>query len=346
MKQRKGIALAGAALATVAVVAVAAATTHNRADDQSAAIEAKSGYCVQMPDAIGLYVGNPVTQMGYQVGKVTNIDHGDTSVRVTFDLDGGRQFPADVQAVTRSKSLLADRSLELVGNYSAGATLEPSACIPEDRAHTPKNISEIAGSAADFIEQLTANGNGTVAHTISGLDQALSGVDGPARSMLEHAAAAAASPDQVTADIGSAIVNMAPLTEQSLQDWDRIQSIFDQMPTIAAAGIDLFPKVAGFDRGVGGLVAVIYDIQRTHGDQIWPTMNGPVADLIRLAATRAPDLAALYETVPSMAAALRYQEQARGGLSLPYRAPEVNIDLAGTPVSTNLLSLIIERAGQ
>lgn len=78
-------------------------------------------YCAIMPDSVGLYVGNPVTQMGFQIGEVTSIVPSPTSVRVDF-LVGDRSLPSDVKAVIRSTSILADRSLELVGNYGAAPT--------------------------------------------------------------------------------------------------------------------------------------------------------------------------------------------------------------------------------
>ncbi|MFI9411384.1 MlaD family protein [Nocardia gamkensis] len=354
---KKSIAVTLAVAATT-VIATATIVRHSGTADAEGAEPADGGegYCVDMPDAIGLYPGNPVTQMGFRVGAVSAVQQRGDHVRIEFELDGGRRYPADVQVVTRSKSLLADRSLELVGNYTAGPSLRPGDCVPRERAHTPKSISEIAGSAADFIDALSAAGDDSVQGSIAGLNTALDGTSAAMNSMLSHAAAAASSPDQVTADIGAAIMNMAPLTQDALRDWDRISSILDRMPQIAAQGTELFGYVARFDRGIGWLVAVIYDIQRRYGDQLWPLMHGPVADVISLAATRAPDLAQLYGSIPAVVTAVNYQQQSGGGISLPYRPPSVPIDpavcdLLGphcvqnefAPGTVNLLSLIVRR---
>jgi ABC-type transporter Mla subunit MlaD len=265
-------------------------------------------------------------------------------VRITFELDGGRSFPADVQAVTRSKSLLADRSLELVGNYAGGPTLAPGTCVKLDRTHTPKSISEITGSASDFIDALSVTDEDTVESAISGLDKALDGTGTNANSMMRQAAAAARNPEQVTADIGSSIMNMAPLTEDALAHWGEITSILNQMPSVARLGTTLFGDVARFDRGVGWLVATIYDIQRNYGDDLWPLMQGPVADVIHLAATRAPDLQQLYATVPSIASAMKQQE-ASGGLAVPYQAPTVSVRGERVP-ATSVLDMILQAAGR
>jgi ABC-type transporter Mla subunit MlaD len=116
MKNRKKtIVIATVVTVTAVIVGTASAVVASYVSPQSSA-----GYCADMPDSVGLYPGNPVTQMGYQVGLVKQVRPAGDHVEVTFSLDSGRRYPADVKAVTRSKSLLADRSLELVGNYDSG----------------------------------------------------------------------------------------------------------------------------------------------------------------------------------------------------------------------------------
>jgi phospholipid/cholesterol/gamma-HCH transport system substrate-binding protein len=348
-----------AAIGAVVVVAIGATLglgISRAADRTGGAGTGGDGFCAEMTDAIGLYVGNPVTQMGMPVGEVTGVRSAGDHVQVTFDLRSGRDYPADVQAVTRSKSLLADRTLELVGNYSGGPTLRSGECIAGSRTHTPKSISEITGSASDFIENLTKSGTDDVGGTINGLDKALAGTAPDAENMFRHAAAASKNPDQFIADIGASIANMAPLTDNALRQWPQIMSILNQMPDVASLGTELFASVSKFDRGVGWTVATIYDIQRNYGSILWPLMHGPVTDLITLAAARAPDLQKLYGMVPSIATALRQQENAAGGLSVPYKAPGVSVSAAqcralgaacsaeGRTGSVNLLNLILQKA--
>src|ERR1700721_2384269 len=69
-------------------------------------------FCAIMSDSVGLYTGNPVTQMGYRIGSVDSITPEDSSVEIRFTITENRPIPADVKAVTRSTSILADRSLE------------------------------------------------------------------------------------------------------------------------------------------------------------------------------------------------------------------------------------------
>ncbi|AHH19871.1 Mce family protein MceD [Nocardia nova SH22a] len=287
----------------------------------------RSGFCAQMPDAVGLYPGNPVTQMGLAVGRVDRIVPRGDHVEVSFVLDGDRRFPADVRAVTRSKSILADRSVELVGNYHAGPELTAGQCIPVEHSFTPKSISEIAGSAADFIDALSPDDDKeSFEKAVDGFEQALRGQGDNARTMMLHASAAAASPDRLTADIGAIIENMAPLSDEALQRWPAIQAILDRMPEVVGAGIDLWPGVVDVCVGVGWLVNLLHDIQTNYGGDIWPVLQGPVVDAIHLAASRSKDIASLLDSVPPVAAMLRQQAANDGGLSIDYRPPTVRLD--------------------
>ncbi|MDN2495455.1 MCE family protein [Nocardia nova] len=316
---------------TAAVVTIALAAGVGYAAVQPSS-HSDSGYCADMSDATGLYDGNPVTQMGYKVGKVDHVESMGDHVQVTFTLDGGRKYPADVKAVTRSKSVLADRSLELVGNYRSGPQLAAGRCIALNDTATPKSISEITGSAADFINAVNpADGKQTLATAVSGLDNALKGHGTDAYSLMMHASAAASNPDQMIADFGSAITNMAPLTTETLENWATIHQILGQLPTIVtSATYDLWPGGTNLIKGIGLLVATLYDIQTNYGDIIWPAAD-QLADAIHLAATHSGDIKNLLSSVPSMAALLRQQAAGHNGLTVGYRQPTVRIDTPDGP---------------
>ncbi|MBQ9055203.1 MlaD family protein [Rhodococcus sp. (in: high G+C Gram-positive bacteria)] len=316
--------LIGALLLSLAIVAVTGAFKF-----ASFATAGNSQFCAEMPDALGLYVGNPVTQMGYEVGRVEEIEPRGGHVEITFSLAEERSFPADVRAVTRSKSLLADRSLELVGNYSTGETLQPGSCIPVDHSHTPKSISEIAGSAADFIDELAPNdGNQSVQKTVDELAKSLRGEGENARQMMNYASGAAADPDKLVADIGSAIQSMAPLTEDALQNWNSIKSIVEQMPEIVAAGPDLWPGVIAVCEGIVWLVATLDDIQKNYGTDIWSYLHGRGTESVKLGATQSKDLAKLISSIPAVTPFLVQQSSLQGGLTMVYDPPTVELDAA------------------
>lgn len=315
---------AAASVGVIAVVLAVSAFAMQRAASQDSGA---SGFCADMPDAVGLYPGNPVTQMGVELGTVDEIENHGSSVRVNFTLATDRPIPQEVRAVTRSSSLLADRSLELVGNYETGDRLIPGECISVERSFTPQTISEITASASDFIEALSPPGTANVEGSINNLEVALQGSGEGIRATLEQAASALRSPDRLVADLSASIQNMAPLTQASLEDWTAIRRILHNMPMVLQEGIDLWPGVIDVCEGVGWLVAVLYDIQTNYGEEISVLLDGPVTQAIRLGAARAPDLQSLAGSLPAVADSLKQVSGTRG-FALRYEAPTVRLPAA------------------
>ena len=354
------LAISGASLAAVGgIVAVVAGVGASSAATNIEGAKGGSGFCAVLTDAIGLYEGNPVTQMGYRVGVVDKITPQGSHVTVSFSLDAGRAYPADVQAVTRSKSLLADRSLELVGNYRSGPTLQKGKCISADRTYTPKSINEVAGSASDFLKGLSDNGGVDLQRALNGADRALAGTGAKAHSMFVNAAGAAGDPDGFTADIGASIRDMAPLTDDAVKNWKSIISIVKQAPSVADLGTKLFYDVKRFCDGIGWTVALVYDVWHKYGHELEPLILGEgvsgVHDLALASKGWKKDLSSLS---PAIADALREQTSATGGLSVPYSAPSVKVTPqqcsllgkacnqgSGKTSTVNLFSLVLQKAG-
>lgn len=190
--------------AAAAAVVCGSSTPFNR--------PAPANYCAIMTDSVGLYVGNAVTQMGYRIGEITSITPSINNVRVDFAVNEHRPLPAEVKAVTRSTSILADRSLELVGNYDTGPQLAGGACIPLRRTATPKSLSEIIGATTNFLNSVNPAGSTNVADSLSGIDRALSNNGAGINRLLTTSSAVLEAPDQAIGDIGSVITNLASLT--------------------------------------------------------------------------------------------------------------------------------------
>ena len=198
---RAGVIGAAAIAFAAAAVACAPRSAHEQAD-----------YCAIMPDSIGLYVGNPVTQMGYPIGKVTSIAASSTDVRVEFSVTDGRTLPRDVRAVIRSASLLADRALELVGNYESGLQLNRGQCVPLGRSLTPKSLSEVIGSTTDFVNSINPDGSTNIAGAVGGLNHLMQGNGAAANQLLTSSSALLDSPDRAISDMASIVTNLADLT--------------------------------------------------------------------------------------------------------------------------------------
>ncbi|WP_055476254.1 MlaD family protein [Gordonia sp. HS-NH1] len=313
-------------LAVAATVAAVATTTSGVGTAQA---RSEGGYCAILPDSIGLYAGNKVTQMGYPIGTIESIQPQDTGVRVVFSMDTDRSIPADVEAVTRSKSVLADRSLELVGNYREGPRLRASECIPLERAHTPQSISQITGSAADLIDQLAPEGDTrSLEGSIEEMSGSLVGTGPRAANLMRTAASAAQSPERTIADIGSIITMTAPLTKDALARWGDISSIITKLPeaTDVAARV-LWPGTVNMIYGMQPVLLLISDIEPRYGEYLYPTLD-VLADAIHVAATRVGDIKKALGAIPTLAENVALVAERGRGAGLRIRPPEVRVRAA------------------
>ncbi|WP_156688353.1 MlaD family protein [Mycobacterium sp. Marseille-P9652] len=226
-----------------------------------------------MPDSVGLYVGNPVTQMGYPIGTVTAVTPGLRGVRVDFTVTGSRRFPADVRAVTRSTSILADRQLELVGNLTSGPQLPARRCIPLERSSTPKSLSEMIGSANTFLNAINPDGSTNIGGVVAGLDQALRGSGPGIRQLLTTSSAVLDAPDQAISDIRSIILNLAQLTATLRDIRGPLKDIMLTTYTTTPDIVDVLNGGGLISDPVTSLVGAAADIESVLGDEIQTLLN-------------------------------------------------------------------------
>jgi virulence factor Mce-like protein len=254
-------------------------------------------YCAELPDSIGLYVGNPVTQMGYQIGKVTSITPGTTDVRVDFSVTEQRLLPVDVKAIVRSTSILADRSLELVGNSASGPRLHAGECIPLNRSWTPKSLSEVIGSATNFVNAINPAESTNVGDVVRQVDQAVHGNGAGVNKLLTTSSAVVDSPDQTISDIGSVITNLADLTSAVTEIRGPLKEALlnaEQNMSDVAATLDGGNHMVG---GFIGAVKAVVDIEENLGSEFQFTLDSTSVALRKLSA-HAPWIANLLNPVP------------------------------------------------
>ena len=307
-----------AALAT-AVVAGASSCAPQRSHD--------AAYCALMPDTIGLYVGNPVTQMGYPIGKVTSIQAGALSARVDFTLTEHRQLPSDVKAIIRSPSILADRSLELVGNYAGGPQLAGGSCLSRDRTASPKTLSEVIGSADTFLNAINTSGSTNVADTVRGVDQLAHGNGPGVAHLLTVSSALLDSPDQAISDIGSITRNVAELTSALKEIRGPMKEILQDSVTTTpdlVVAVDGAARLAGPDGygTLGPLTELVAVLESRLGDETQLTLD-TVSATVRKVTPHANAMAALLDPVPWWinTAANHFNAKQFGSFNIAYRPP-------------------------
>jgi virulence factor Mce-like protein len=324
-------------------------------------------YCAELPDSIGLYVGNPVTQMGYQIGKVTSITPGMTDVRVDFSVTEQRLLPVDVKAIVRSTSILADRSLELVGNSASGPRLHAGQCIPLNRSWTPKSLSEVIGSATTFVNGINPAESTNVGDVVRQVDQAVHGNGAGVNQLLTTSSAVVDSPDQTISDIGSVITNLAELTSAVTEIRGPLKEALlnaEQNMSDVAVTLDGGNHMVG---GFMGAVKAVVDIEENLGSEFQVTLDSTSVALRKLSA-HAPWLANLLNPVPWWVNTLAnhfnnrefnisyrpplYRIRTPDGLALcgimNASAPGSCADVAGQPyaVDVALLQYVLTQAGR
>jgi phospholipid/cholesterol/gamma-HCH transport system substrate-binding protein len=274
----------------VAALGCASCTSSNKTE--------AAAYCAMMPDTVGLYVDNPVTHLGYPIGKVAAITPTAQSVRVDFTIDRGQSIPADAKAVTRSTSILADRALELVGDYTAGPHLSAGGCIPLNRSLTPKSLSEVIGSSTTFINSINPAGSDNVGQMVAGIDQAVRNQGPNANKLLTTTSSVLDSPDQAIGDLGSITNNLRQLTTMLVDLQPTLKGVFDDgANNVAKEASDVF---GGVDDAFEGLLPV-FDAAAGIEKELGPTIQqllDAVSVAIRKGTPRAPFYASLLNVAP------------------------------------------------
>ncbi|WP_246584755.1 MlaD family protein [[Mycobacterium] fortunisiensis] len=306
----------------VAVAAVLCTVGASTSSCGTRSAESAPEYCAVMPDAVGLYAGNPVTQMGFQIGSVTSVTPTAGDVRVTFTV-ADRKIPAEAKAVIRSMSILADRSLELVGNYSGGPELTAGHCIPLGRTATPQSLSQVVGSIASFVDTVSPEGSNNVADTVAGLDQLLQGQGPRSNEFLTRLSSVLDSPDQAISDTGSVVSNLAQLTSEISGVRDTLKQV---LTDAEATTPDLVLATDGVKRMTATLplmITMVADLERELGGQTQRVLD-TVSVALRKASPHATAISDLLNPIPGwiMTASDRFNVQ---GLQLKWRPPMYRI---------------------
>jgi phospholipid/cholesterol/gamma-HCH transport system substrate-binding protein len=317
-----------AMLAAVVVSASIFGTTSCDGQKHTAANE----YCAIMSDSVGLYVGNHVTQMGYPIGEVRGIEPRAADVKVDFSLDSGRSIPKDARAVTRSPSILADRALELVGNYTDGPKLRPAECIPLNKTSTPLSIAQIIGSADDFVNAVNPEGSTNIADSLKGIDQVMSGQGDRLNQLMSRSSKLLDNPDQAIAQMGEITRNVAELTSMLRDKRGDLKTVVTDLSSVAPNTLTSLQGAYEFDAPVADLMTAVNDIEIELGPEFQSALDA-TGELMRIASPHYKGIANMLNPLPRWISGINGEPPGatEGGLAkrannhpfivLPYRPP-------------------------
>lgn len=287
------------------------------------------GYCAEMPDAIGLYVGSAVTVMGLPVGRVTGIQpHGPTA-RVEFELPAARKLPADVGATTLSDTLVADRRLAVIGDQAiGGASWNPGQCIT--KTLTPKSLSETFSALADLSDQL--NGANDPQHPelvgkgLTALDTMSTGTGTQINSILQRLGTALNAPDAAIGHIGGLIDAVSSLARSAAAYWPQVEDMLTRLAQVLdTMNNTAIPPVLTFMEKLSDILPALNDITVTMGGPLLRRLDA-VENLPQLLQAGVSGLRAIVAMIPSISGAFTDAiDPDTKSLSLAYTAPRVAI---------------------
>jgi len=282
---------AAAGLAAAGAVAISSTSCGGQTDSHMA------GFCAVLPDSIGLYVDNPVTQMGYPIGTVEKITPSDTGVQVDFSLTDARPLPHDVKAIIRSTSILADRALELVGNYDSGPKLAPGECVPLSRSATPKSLSEVIGAANTFVNGITPKNSTNMQAVLSQLDQAARGNGAGVNNILTTSSRLLDSPDQPISDVASIVDNLGTLTKTLIDIRDPMKEFLNDSVITTPYLLQGVIGSVNLVEPLPPLITLVSDLEVHAGGELQLTLDS-VSDAMRIFSPHARGLSSLFGGAP------------------------------------------------
>lgn len=206
-------------------------------------------------------------------------------------------MPADVKAVVRSTSILADRALELVGNYESGPRLTPGVCVPLDRSMTPKSLSEIIGSANTFVNAVNPETSNNIGAVITQLDQAATGNGPGINRILTTSSQLLDSPDGAISDMTSIVHNLGDITDTLVATRDPLKQILQDGAHTTPDLVDAIHGARNMTESLPQLITAISDLQVHAGDEIALTLD-TVSDTVRILSPHAAGLASLLDPLP------------------------------------------------
>jgi phospholipid/cholesterol/gamma-HCH transport system substrate-binding protein len=221
------------AVAVILVAAVVAATVVWRLDRPQRRLVA------HFTSTIGVHPGSDLRVLGVRVGEVTAVTPEGPTVRVDLRYDTTYDFPADVQAIIVSPSIVSDRYIQLTPAYSGGPTLADGADLAVSRTAVPLEVDDVYRSLDQLNRALGpsgANANGALADLVATARKNLEGNGDQLNGTISGLSDALSTVARGRADLFATVTNLADFTTALARSDDQVRQ-FNQR--LAAVGDQL-----------------------------------------------------------------------------------------------------------
>jgi len=226
---------------------------------------ATDGYSARFTDATLVMPGDDVRIAGVKVGQVTDVKIVDRrQAQVDFQVDAGRQLPANVQATIKYRNLVGERYLSLSqGTGDDTKFLAPGATIPLDQTQPALDLDELFNGFKPLFTALNPDDVNKLSYE---LIQVLQGEGGTIDSLLAHTATLTSTIAQKDQVIGEVITNLNSVldtvnahTPQLTQFIDQLQQLVSGLAADRKPIGDAITALGGLANTTSGLVAQARD---------------------------------------------------------------------------------------
>lgn len=281
-------------------------------------------YCASLPDAIGLYVGNTVTQRGIPVGEVTAIEPRAGGARVEFAVDADYALQGDAAATTVSDTLVADRRLEV--NGTDGTRWPSDRCI--DRTSTPKSISSSLDALSDIAKELDdgaggASGSGQLRDALVQIDKATQGAGTRINHTIKRLASALRSPDVGIGQVGQLIDTLTSLSQSITANWGTIEHFLGGFEAILSTINGVWVQAASIIRSLVVVLPWFNDIFIKYGGLIETELFHRAVPFLNLVAANVGPIKNLLNMIPVLSTAFHKAKGPDGRVTVAYASPRV-----------------------
>lgn len=238
--------------------------------------KAQARYCAMMPDAIGLYVGNPVTRLGVPIGRVTAVRPENAAARVEFDVDADQAIRAGTGAVTVAASLIASRQLALVDGAAQGPALQAGKCLTDTK--TPQSLSRSLSSIGDAAAKLTTGGGPEqakqVQDSLTSLAAAVDGTGPDVNGVIGSLAALLDDPGPGIGDVGRSLDAVSSLTGGMTSNWSPLKQLLTTTPDgLAEIIVPTAKTTETLAEALIPLGKLLRDLISHYGHNLWPILD-------------------------------------------------------------------------
>lgn len=139
----------------------------------------------QVANGVGLYDGNPVTELGIPIGVITNVANDGSDVIATLRIQDGYPLPASARADVIGESVLGQRYIQFSPAYTGGAKMADGYLVPITRTSVPVSTDQLLSSLKGFLGQINP---ASATSLVTNLAQVLQGQGAQLNALLHNAA--------------------------------------------------------------------------------------------------------------------------------------------------------------